>query len=137
MNNILEVRNIEVDFNGHKILDDISFDIARDSTVAIIGANGSGKTVLFKVLLNLIDYKGSVKWQDDVRIGYVPQKLSVARDLPITVLEFLKLKEPDTKKIYDVLESVGFKERAEHIHHDRRVLETQLGSLSVGKCNEF
>lgn len=134
---ILKVKNLLVDFDSHVIVNDLSFEIERDSTVAVVGANGSGKTVLFKTLLNLIPYKGEVEWSKDVRIGYVPQKMSVSRDLPITVLEFLKLKEKDDKKIKQVLGSVGFKEKAEHIHHDIRVLNTQLGSLSGGNSKEY
>lgn len=134
---ILKVSNLSLDFNGHIILDNMSFEVQRDSTVAIIGANGSGKTVLFKTLLNLIPYIGNIEWAKDVRVGYVPQKLSVSKDLPITVLEFLKLKENDDKKIKEVLSLVGFKEKAEHIHHDIRVLNTQIGSLSGGELQRI
>ena len=52
------------------------------------------------------------------------------KDLPITVLEFLRLKEEDNKKIKEILSSV-LKKIFEHIHHDIRVLNTQLGSLSA------
>ncbi len=131
--NILKVENVSVSFNNHKILQGVCFDVVRDSTVAVVGANGAGKTVLFKSLLNLIQYSGKVEWAADARIGYVPQKLSVSRDLPITVLEFLKLKENDNQKIKEVLASVGFREKAEHIHNDIRVLKTQMGSLSGGE----
>ena len=135
--NILEVKNLSVNFNGHLILDNMTFEINRDSTVAVIGANGSGKTVLFKSLLNLIKYQGEIVWARDAKIGYVPQKLSISKDLPITVLEFLRLKEEDNKKIKEILMSVGFKEKSEHIHHDIRVLNTQLGSLSGGELQRI
>lgn len=135
--NILNVDNVGVDFNGHYILKDLSFTVERDSIVAIVGANGSGKTVLFKSLLNLIEYAGHIKWANDVRIGYVPQKLSVQKDLPITVMEFFKLKEIEDKKIIDVLNLVGFRQKAEHIHHDVRVLNTNLSSLSGGELQRI
>jgi ABC-type Mn2+/Zn2+ transport system ATPase subunit len=61
----------------------------------------------------------------------------VERDLPITVLEFLKLKESDDKKIAEVLALVGIKQKAEHIHHDIRVLKTHLGSLSGGELQRI
>ncbi|HET7099483.1 MAG TPA: ATP-binding cassette domain-containing protein [Patescibacteria group bacterium] len=134
---ILKVENLSVNFNKHEILAGICFEVERDKTVAVIGANGSGKTVLFKSLLDLIQYSGKIEWAQDAKIGYVPQKLSVSPDLPITVLEFLKLKENDDKKIKVILESVGFKEKAEHIHHDVRVLKTQMGSLSGGELQRI
>jgi len=134
---LLKVEDLSVNFNNHQILSNICFNVQRDSTVAVVGSNGSGKTVLFKSLLNLIHYSGKIEWANDVKIGYVPQKLSISRDLPITVLEFLGLKEKDSKNIKDVLASVGFKERAEHIHNDIRVLKTQMGSLSGGELQRI
>lgn len=135
--NILSVTNLKVEFDNHTILDNISFNVGRDDTLAVVGPNGSGKSILFKALLGLISYKGEIVWNPDVKIGYVPQKLSIEKDLPITVLEFLKLKEVDSKKIAEVLSLVGIRQKAEHIHHDIRVLNTHLGSLSGGELQRI
>ncbi len=129
----MSVKNLSVKFDSHTVIDNLSFDIARDGTVAVIGPNGSGKTVLFKSLLGLLPYEGEVIWSKDAKIGYVPQKLSVGSDLPITVMEFFKLKENNEEKIAKVLSVVGFRKKAEHLHHDVRVLNTRLGSLSGGE----
>lgn len=137
MPNILNVKNLNVSFNNHEILDHLSFDVVRDTTVAIVGPNGAGKTVLFKCLLGLISYDGNIKWHNEAKIGYVPQKLLVAKDLPLTVLEFLNLKESNQKLINETLVKVGFKEKAEHVHHDIRVLQTCLGSLSGGELQRI
>lgn len=135
--NILEVNDLSVAFNNHDILSDLSFELKRDTTLAIVGSNGSGKTVLFKCLLNLIDYQGKIEWHKEARIGYVPQKLFISKDLPLTVLEFLNLKEKNKKLIDEILVKVGFKIKAEHIHHDIRVLQTRLGSLSGGELQRI
>lgn len=132
-NIILKVSDLKVKFSDHTILDGISLEVKRDDTLAIVGSNGAGKTVLFKCLLGLIPYVGKVDWAPDVKIGYVPQKLSVPRDLPLTVNEFFKLKENSTEKIVETLSKVGFKNKAEHVHDDARVLNTRLGSLSGGE----
>lgn len=131
--NILSVSGLKVEFDNHVVLDDISFEIKRDDTLAIIGPNGAGKSVLFRALLGLIPYEGKVSWASDVKIGYVPQKLSVAKDLPLTVEEFLKFKEAKLEKIHEVLEEVGFQKEATHVHNDKRVLRTRLGALSGGE----
>jgi zinc transport system ATP-binding protein len=133
MANILSVKNLEVKFDSHSIFDELNFDVERDTTVAVIGPNGSGKTVLFKTLLGLMQHEGEVDWAKDVKIGYVPQKLAIGSDLPLTVMEFLQLKEQDKTKIADILPVVGFRKKAEHVHHDVRVLTTRLGSLSGGE----
>ncbi len=137
MENILSVKDLSVKFDGHTVINGLSFDVTRDSTIAVIGPNGSGKTVLFKSLLGLIPYGGGVVWAKDAKIGYVPQKLAVESDLPITVMEFLRLKEPDMAKITSILEVVGFRKKAEHVHHDVRVLSTRLGSLSGGELQRI
>ncbi len=138
MNNILSVKNLKISFNNHDIINDLSFDVIRDTTVAIVGPNGSGKTVLFKCLLDLIEYEGEINWSNDTRIGYVPQKLSITKDLPLTVLEFLELKERDRSKILKTLSSVGFKSaETSHVHSDTRVLKTKLSSLSGGELQRI
>lgn len=130
---ILTVSGLRVEFNNHVILKDISFEITRDDTLAVIGPNGAGKSVLFRALLNLIPYKGTITWAKDAKIGYVPQKLSVAKDLPLTVNEFLHFKENSHDKVDEAIKSVGFLNESEHLHNDKRVLGTRLGDLSGGE----
>lgn len=137
MEYILKASDLRVKFGGHTILDELSFDVKRDDTLAVVGPNGAGKTVLFRCLLGLILFEGRVEWAPDAKIGYVPQKLSVPGDIPLTVREFLKLKENDDKKIAEVMMRVGFKAKAKHRHHDIRVLNTRLGKLSGGETQRI
>lgn len=140
MNNILKVDNLNVSFNEHPIIKGLDLEVARDTTLAVVGSNGSGKTVFFKCLLGLIPYEGDIVWADDVRIGYVPQKLSVSKDLPLTVHEFLNLKENNNSKILKVLSEVGFHKHVEemgHFHSDTRVLNAKLSSLSGGELQRI
>jgi zinc transport system ATP-binding protein len=90
---MLVVSNLEVKSQNKIILENVSFNLKKGSTLAIVGPNGGGKTTLFRALLDLVPYTGTIKWSEDekVRIGYVPQSL-IATDLPITVEEFLRLK---------------------------------------------
>jgi zinc transport system ATP-binding protein len=73
-----------------QIFKDLSFNVRRGTTLAIIGPNGSGKTMLFRALLGAVPADGKFRWAPDARIGYVPQKLDIARDVPITGLDFLQ-----------------------------------------------
>lgn len=136
-NIILSVVDLKVKFNDHVIFNNFNLELVRDSVLAVVGPNGAGKSVLFKSLLGLTPFQGKVEWASDAKIGYVPQKLSVSKDLPLTVLEFLNLKENDATKINKTLMDVGFKQKAEHIHHDVRVLGTKLGSLSGGELQRI
>lgn len=79
-------------FGRNQVLRDLSFAIPEGAAVAVIGPSGSGKTVLFKALIGALPYTGEVRWAPDTRVGYVPQKLDLERDLPITGMDFLRAK---------------------------------------------
>ncbi len=89
---ILKVSNLTVEMQNQTILEHLNFKVKRGSALAIVGPNGAGKTMLFRTLLNLIPHSGNVEWAEDVRIGYVPQNVSV-KDVPISVKEFLSYKK--------------------------------------------
>lgn len=89
---VLEVERLSVSFGRTAVLRDLSFSVAGGSSLAIIGPNGSGKTVLFKALIGAVPYRGTVRWAAGARIGYVPQKLDIERNLPLTGFDFLHAK---------------------------------------------
>lgn len=135
METVLTVKNLNVNLSGRKILEDISFEVARDETLAIIGPNGAGKTVLFRALLDLIPYEGEIKWKDELKIGYVPQKLFVESDLPLTVKEFFRLKEKSSKEIEGVIKEVGLE--GYYNHQKKHILNQKLGVLSGGSFKRY
>jgi zinc transport system ATP-binding protein len=92
MPDALEVAHLSVSFGTNRVLDDLSFRVELGRSLAIIGPNASGKTVLFKALIGALPARGVIRWAPDTRIGYVPQKLDVERDLPLTGHEFLRAK---------------------------------------------
>lgn len=52
---MIELRNISKSFDGTKVLEDVSFEFERGKTNVIIGASGSGKSVLTKCTVGLIE----------------------------------------------------------------------------------
>ena len=46
----IEVRNVSKSFSGRAILQNISLSVEQGTTVGLVGANGSGKSVLFKII---------------------------------------------------------------------------------------
>ena len=85
---ILKVTNLSVELQNQIILENVNFKIKKGTTLAIVGPNGAGKTMFFKTLLNLVPHSGKIEWAGKVKIGYVPQNVSV-KDIPISVREFL------------------------------------------------
>ncbi len=118
---ILKISNLSVRIQDETILDDISFELRKGTTLAIVGPNGAGKSTLFRTLLNLVPYNGKIEWANRVKIGFVPQRLSVS-DIPISVKEFLSIKS--TTNIQTALHSVGL---------DTGILNKSLGILSGGQ----
>lgn len=118
---ILVVSELSVRSQNKTILEEVSFNVKKGTSLAIVGPNGGGKSTLFRALLNLIPYSGTIEWKDKIRMGYVPQSL-VSTDLPISVEEFLRFK---CKTDFDTcIKSVGL---------EKDILRQTLGSLSGGE----
>lgn len=124
--NILKVENLDVHLNHNHIIENVSFDVKKGEVLAIIGPNGAGKTTLFRALLDLIPYKGTIKWQKNIQIGYVPQRIEIDMDIPLTVEEFLKLRSPHITKI-------KIDKILKFIQLDEKILKSGLGEISVGQ----
>jgi zinc transport system ATP-binding protein len=123
---ILKVSNLTVKLQNQVILDNISFNVKKGTTLAILGPNGAGKTVLFRTLLNLVPHTGSIEWAEKVKIGYVPQYVTVS-DVPISVKEFLSM--GNAVDFENSLSMVKLK--------DKNILNKRLGVLSGGQLRRI
>lgn len=132
---ILEVKDLAVSFDSFNVFHDISFELARGEVMAVVGPNGSGKTVLFQALLKLIRYQGSVKWDKGTKIGYVPQKLFVDSQFPVSVGDFFKFKTKSEEATTESLNSVGLIGDFKHLK--RHLLNKKMGALSGGQLQRI
>ena len=119
---ILKVSDLRVEIQNQIILEKINFKLKRGTTLAIVGPNGAGKTMLFRTLLNLVPYSGKIEWEQKVKIGYVPQNVSV-KDIPISVREFLSYRS--NANVEDALAAVKL--------DDKSIQNKTLGVLSGGQ----
>jgi len=126
-NYILKVKNLTIELDGERVINNLSFSIKKGEFLTILGPNGSGKTVLLKTLLGLLPYSGTITWSDEVKIGYVPQGLTQleVRNLPLLVEEFFSLKKIEKNKIDKLLILVGIKNKS--------FLKKKIGNLSGGQ----
>ena len=112
----LEVENLSVRFGQVAVLEHLSFTVPHGSALAIIGPNGAGKSVLAKALIGTLAFEGDIRWEENTKIGYVPQKLDIERDLPITGADFLDAKAATARasqaEVANLLGLVGLKPEA-------------------------
>ena len=95
MENLIDLKNVNVVLKDRLVLEDINFQVKNGSFTALIGPNGAGKTTLIRVILGLQKYiSGSVevfgKPPENLgklrnRIAYVPQLRSVDLKFPVKV----------------------------------------------------
>jgi len=86
--------NVSVTLQGIDILKSVTAHVPFGSWTAVVGPNGAGKTSLILALLGQIPISGAVHIAGKadghrMRVGYVPQRLSFDRGMPLTVMEFL------------------------------------------------
>jgi branched-chain amino acid transport system ATP-binding protein len=56
----LEVRDLEVHYDGIRALHGVSFSVPKGEIVTLIGANGAGKTSILRAISGLTPYTGSI-----------------------------------------------------------------------------
>ena len=83
---IIEVRNLTKSFNETVVLNDINFKLFEGESLAVIGASGSGKSVLLKNIIGLLSPdKGSIKINNVEMVGLKRSvKEKILLDLGIT-----------------------------------------------------
>ena len=105
---LISLKGIALAQGNRQILHEVDLDIAPGQIVSVIGPNGAGKTTLIKIMMGLIQpTSGKITRQDNLRIGYMPQRLHVDSIFPLTVLRFLKLGQ--SKFDESILDEVGIK----------------------------
>jgi zinc transport system ATP-binding protein len=122
---LLSVSNLGVEFDQNYILKNLNFDLKRGETLVIAGPNGVGKTVLLKALLGLIPYSGLIDWRKNTAIGYIPQRVPLNQDLPLTVEDFFQMRGVDSMSTIQKIKEVGINEQ--------NFIKKRLGILSSGQ----
>ena len=80
-NDVLSVKNISKSYGERTLFSDVSFEIKKGEHVALIGANGTGKTNILKIINGVIPAdSGEILLGSNVEIGYFDQQSAVLSD---------------------------------------------------------
>lgn len=85
---ILKIRNLALAYPGLTLFRGLSMDVERGATLAILGANGSGKSTFVKMLLGLMEpIAGKLNWPHGPprEVGYLAQMAEFDRRFPLRV----------------------------------------------------
>ncbi len=78
--------------DGRWLVRDVNLAVDAGEIVTLIGPNGSGKSTTAKMALGILaPSEGEAERREDLRVGYVPQKLTIDWTLPLSVSRFMRL----------------------------------------------
>jgi ATP-binding cassette subfamily F protein 3 len=117
-------KDLTKSFNGRTVVDGASFEMRTGERVGIIGPNGSGKTVLLRMLVDeLKPDKGEVQFGAGTKVGYFPQDIATL-DLKRTALEEVMESGADQETARTVLDTLLL---------PKAFAERKLSELSAGE----
>ncbi len=78
---ILSFTGVQKSFGGLKVIDDVTFDVARGSRTALIGPNGAGKTTIFNLISGIYDVDAGAITVDGADITNTPTQDRIAHGI--------------------------------------------------------
>ncbi len=148
---LLSVRHLTVSFGKKQVVRNVSFNVEKGQTVALVGASGSGKTLTALSVLGLVDgadIRGSIQFDGQELIGAKPEtmyqirgrKIALIFQEPMTALNPLhKIKKQiaevmkihfgkaSQKRIFELMDLVGL------TYDKKRLLDSYPHQLSGGQ----
>lgn len=143
---VLEVKKASLSFADKSIWKDLTLSVGKGEFIAVIGANGSGKTVLLKAILGQlqlssgeIELLGKPVTNGSRQIGYIPQHRQADSGLPLRAKDLLRMgldghrfglpfpSSKTNKKVLEMLDVVGAAE----------IANVPIGQLSGGQLQRI
>src|SRR5664280_2756219 len=139
---MIDLINVSLQFGGKYLFREVSFKINSGDRISLVGANGTGKSSLLKMIFGeLLPESGKIQKQKRITIGYLPQQQvihegkSLLEEAKSSLIDIIYLQKKETEITEKLAEaSISEDERDDLIHQLGEVhhrLE-ELGSYSIG-----
>ncbi|MGP9020938.1 metal ABC transporter ATP-binding protein [Streptomyces sp. BR1] len=132
MEPVISLRGATATLGSRPVLRGIDLTVQRGEVVALLGANGSGKSTAVRSVIGQVPLTGGAielfgtelkRFKDWARVGYVPQRTTAASGVPATVREVVSsgrlsrtklglLSKADRAAVRRAIELVGLSDRA-------------------------
>ncbi|MFD5118057.1 metal ABC transporter ATP-binding protein [Streptomyces sp. NPDC058385] len=129
---VIALRSVTAELGSRPVLRGIDLTVRRGEVVALLGANGSGKSTAVRTVIGQVPVSGGEveifgtprrRFRDWARVGYVPQRTTAAGGVPATVTEVVSsgrlsrarfglLRKADREAVRRALDLVGMADRA-------------------------
>jgi len=144
---MIDLSNISVQFNGRYLYKDVNYKINAGDKLSLVGANGTGKSCLLKIISGLIQPEsGNVSRQKGISIGYLPQEninhkgKSLIDEATSALTDIITLREKEndiSNKLTDPNLSEGeqhdFINQLGEVHHRLEELDSYSANSKVEK----
>jgi len=84
---VLNMENMGKTYGDKMLFNGVNLTVGRGEKIALLGANGTGKSTLLKRIMNDLDGDGKVEYGHNVNITYFAQNQAESLDTDLTVLE--------------------------------------------------
>ncbi|WP_240437067.1 metal ABC transporter ATP-binding protein [Streptomyces sporangiiformans] len=129
---VISLRGVTAELGSRPVLRGIDLTVRHGEVVALLGANGSGKSTAVRTVIGQVPVTGGEielfgtprrRFRDWARVGYVPQRTTAAGGVPATVTEVVSsgrlsrarfgiLRKADREAVRQAIELVGMADRA-------------------------
>jgi len=125
---MIVLENVDAGYDSNKpVLKNLELRIDADDRIALLGANGNGKSTLMKLISGrLPQLSGRIHKSGKLRVGYFAQFQTDELDVNLTPFEVMRdvMKSTAESKIRASLSKFGF---------DKHKADTKVGELSGGE----
>ena len=132
---MLSFTNLALRRGPNLLFEDASFVIHRDKKVGLIGANGAGKTSLFKMITGELDVEeGYLDYPHDLRISYLAQEVPGTDEVAV---QYVLEGDKQLIEIQQKIEAAEINERFEELGELHAIYNSMDGHSALSKAEQL